>query len=215
AYRMQTSVPELTDISDEPQHVLDMYGPEVHKPGSFAASCLLARRLMERGVRFTQVFHRGWDQHLDIPIDLPRQCHDVDQPCWALVQDLKQRGLLEDTLVIWGGEFGRTIYCQGEMSDKTYGRDHHPGCFTMWLAGGGVKGGVVHGRTDDYGCNIIDSTGAPTTSFEHGAVHIRDLNATILHQLGIDHRRLAVKFRGLDQKLTGVEEAHVVSSILV
>ncbi len=214
AYRMQTSVPELTDLSSEPQHILDLYGPEVHKSGSFAASCLLARRMMERGVRFTQIFHRGWDQHFNIPGDLPKQCADVDQPSWALVQDLKQRGMLDDTLVIWGGEFGRTMYCQGALTDKTYGRDHHPGCFTVWMAGGGVKPGVVHGTTDDYGCNIVDASGAPTTKFEDGAVHIRDLNATILHQLGVDHERLSVKFRGLDQKLTGVEKAHVVKPIL-
>lgn len=214
AYRMQTSVPELTDIRSEPKHILDMYGPEVHKPGSFAASCLLARRMMERGVRFTQIFHRGWDQHFNIPGDLPKQCADVDQPSWALVQDLKNRGMLDDTLVIWGGEFGRTMYCQGKLTDKTYGRDHHPGCFTIWMAGGGVKGGVVHGTTDDYGCNIVDASGEPTTKFKDGAVHIRDLNATILHQLGIDHERLSVKFRGLDQRLTGVEEAHVVNSVL-
>ncbi|WP_442484815.1 DUF1501 domain-containing protein [Aeoliella sp. SH292] len=214
AYRMQTSVPELVDISDEPQHVLDMYGPEVRTPGTFAASCLLARRMIERGVRFTQIFHRGWDQHDSIPRDLPAQCQDVDQASWALVQDLKMRGLLDDTLVIWGGEFGRTIYCQGEMSATTYGRDHHPGCFTIWMAGGGMKPGVVHGTTDDYGCNIVDASGAPTTKFEDGAVHIRDLNATILHQLGIDHERLAVKFRGLDQRLTGVEKARVVKQIL-
>ncbi|QDU55947.1 DUF1501 domain-containing protein [Aeoliella mucimassa] len=214
AYRMQTSVPELTDLSKEPQHVLDMYGPDVHKPGTFAASCLLARRMIERGVRFTQIFHRGWDQHFNLPGDLPNQCRDIDQPSWALVQDLKQRGLLDDTLVVWGGEFGRTMYCQGTLNDKTYGRDHHPGCFSIWMAGGGVKGGTVHGNTCDYGCNIVDASGAPTTKFEDGAVHIRDLNATILHQLGIDHNRLSVKFRGLDQKLTGVEEAHVVKSVL-
>jgi hypothetical protein len=214
AYRMQTSVPDLVDVSDEPQHVLDMYGPDVRSPGTFAASCLLARRMIERGVRFTQIFHRGWDQHNSIPIDLPAQCKDIDQPAWALVQDLKTRGLLDETLVVWGGEFGRTIYCQGEMSAKTYGRDHHPGCFTVWMAGGGVKGGVVHGTTDEYGCNIVDASGAPTTKFEDGAVHIRDLNATILHQLGIDHERLAVKFRGLDQRLTGVEKAHVLKQVL-
>ncbi len=214
AYRMQTSVPELTDLSSEPQHVLERYGPEVHKPGSFAASCLLARRMMERGVRFTQIFHRGWDQHSNIPGDLPKQCADIDQPSWALVQDLKERGMLDDTLVVWGGEFGRTMYCQGALTDKTYGRDHHPGCFSIWMAGGGVKPGIVHGSTDDYGCNIVDASGAPTNKFEDGAVHIRDLNATILHQLGINHERLSMRFRGLDQRLTGVEEAHVVRSIL-
>lgn len=215
AFKMQTSVPELADISDEPKHVLDMYGPDVHKPGTYAASCLLARRMMERGVRFTQIFHRGWDQHGNITGDLPKQCQDVDRPSWALVHDLKQRGLLDDTLVVWGGEFGRTIYCQGALTATNYGRDHHPGCFSIWMAGGGVKGGVVHGQTDDYACNIVDNSGAPTTKFEDGAVHIRDLNATILHQLGIDNDRLSVKFRGLDQKLTGVEKAHVVKSLLM
>jgi len=215
AFKMQTSVPELADISDEPKHVLDMYGPDVHKPGTYAASCLLARRMMERGVRFTQIFHRGWDQHGNITGDLPKQCQDVDRPSWALVQDLKQRGLLDDTLVVWGGEFGRTIYCQGALSATNYGRDHHPGCFSIWMAGGGVKGGIVHGQTDDYACNIVDASGAPTTKFGDGAVHIRDLNATILHQLGIDNDRLSVKFRGLDQKLTGVEDAHVVKSLLM
>jgi len=215
SYRMQTSVPELTDIRDEPKHVLDMYGPDVHKPGTYAASCLLARRMMERGVRFTQIFHRGWDQHTNIAGDLPKQCKDIDQPSWALVQDLKQRGLLDDTLVIWGGEFGRTIYSQGKLTNTNYGRDHHPGCFTIWMAGGGVQGGVVHGTTDDYGCNIVDASGAPTTDFKDGAVHIRDLNATILHQLGVDHERLSLKYQGLDQRLTGVEEAHVVKPILL
>jgi uncharacterized protein (DUF1501 family) len=191
-----------------------MYGPEVTKPGSFAASCLLARRMMERDVRFVQIFHRGWDQHFNVAGDLPKQCQDVDQPCWALIQDLKQRSLLDDTLVIWGGEFGRTVYSQGKLSKENYGRDHHPGCFTIWMAGGGVKGGVVHGQTDDWCCNIVDSAGKPTDKLADGAVHIRDLNATILHQLGIDHRRLSVKFQGLDQRLTGVEEAHVVHPIL-
>ncbi|MDH3719814.1 MAG: DUF1501 domain-containing protein [Planctomycetota bacterium] len=214
AYRMQTSVPQLTNVADEPKHVLDMYGPEVTKPGSFAASCLLARRMMERDVRFVQIFHRGWDQHFNVAGDLPKQCQDIDQPCWALIQDLKQRSLLDDTLVIWGGEFGRTVYSQGKLSKENYGRDHHPGCFTIWMAGGGVKGGVVHGETDDWCCNIVDSAGQPTDKFADGAVHIRDLNATILHQLGIDHRRLSVKFQGLDQRLTGVEEAHVVRPLL-
>ncbi|TWT77045.1 hypothetical protein Pla123a_24740 [Posidoniimonas polymericola] len=214
AFRMQTSVPELTSIADEPESVTSLYGPEVHTPGTFAASCLLARRMAERGVRFVQIFHRGWDQHLEIPKDLPNQCRDVDQPAWALVQDLKQRGLLHDTLVIWGGEFGRTSYCQGTLSDTEYGRDHHPGCFTMWMAGGGVKPGTVYGQTCDYGCNIVDASGQPTTRFEDGAVHIRDMNATILHQLGIDHKQLTFKFRGLDQRLTGVEEAHVIRGVV-
>ncbi len=214
AYRMQSSVPELADLSGEPERVLEMYGPEVHKPGSFAASCLLARRMAEKGVRFVQIFHRGWDQHFNLTGDLPKQSKDIDQPAWALVQDLKQRGLLDETLVIWGGEFGRTVYCQGTLTKENYGRDHHPGCFTIWMAGGGIRGGVVHGRTDDYSCNIVDSNGEPTTAFEDGAVHIRDLNATILHQLGLDHERFSVKFRGLDQRLTGVEEAHVVRDLM-
>ena len=170
AFRMQTSVPELTNLAREPKHILDMYGPDVLKPGTFAASCLLARRLAERDVRFVQIFHRGWDQHGNIARDLPLQCQDVDQAGWALVQDLKQRGLLEDTLVIWGGEFGRTIYCQGELTRENYGRDHHPRCFTMWMTGGGVRPGIVYGETDDFSYNIVDKP-----------VHIHDLNATILH----------------------------------
>jgi hypothetical protein len=214
AFRMQTSVPDLVDMSDEPLDVLEMYGPEVYKPGSFAASCLLARRMMERDVRFVQIFHRGWDQHFNIANHLPKQCQDVDQPCWALIQDLKQKGLLDDTLVIWGGEFGRTAYCQGKLTLENYGRDHHPGCFTIWMAGGGVRGGTVYGQTDQYGCNIVDSAGAPTTRFADGAVHIRDLNATILHLMGIDHERLTVRQQGLDLKLTGVEQAHVLKAIL-
>jgi hypothetical protein len=203
AFRMQSSVPELTDVSDEPQHVQDMYGPEVLKPGTFAASCLLARRMAERDVRFIQIFHRGWDTHSNVPVNLPRQCQDVDQPCWALIQDLKQRGLLEDTLVVWGGEFGRTIYCQGSLTKAEYGRDHHPRCFSIWLAGGGIKPGIVYGRTDEFSYNIIENR-----------VHIHDLNATILHCLGIDHRRLSYKFQGLDMRLTGVEEQNPVRGIL-
>jgi len=204
AFRMQTSVPELTNLSDEPQHVLDMYGPDVLKQGTFAASCLLARRMAERDVRFVQIFHRGWDQHQNVTGDLPNQCKDIDQPCWALIQDLKQRGLLDDTLVIWGGEFGRTIYCQGELTRENYGRDHHPKCFTVWLAGGGVKPGMVYGETDDFSYNITENP-----------VHIHDFNATILHCLGIDHNRLAYKFQGLDMRLTGVEEQHPVHDILI
>lgn len=204
AYRMQTSVPELTDMSDEPQHVLDMYGPDVEKPGTFAASCLLARRMAERNVRFVQIFHRGWDQHFNIGKDLPNQCRDIDQPAYALIQDLKQRGLLDDTLVVWGGEFGRTIYCQGKLTRDNYGRDHHPRCFTVWMAGGGIKPGVVYGETDDFSYNIVDNP-----------VHIHDMNATILHCLGIDHRRLSVKYQGLDIRLTGVEDHNPVEGILL
>ena len=204
AFRMQSSVPELVDLSSEPKHILDMYGPDVYKPGTFAYHCLLARRMTERGVRFVQLFHRGWDQHGNLPVDLPNQCRDMDQPSAALIKDLKQRGLLEDTLVVWGGEFGRTIYCQGKLTKTDYGRDHHPKCFTVWLAGGGVKRGYVHGETDDFSYNIV-----------RDPVHIHDLNATILNQLGIDHRRLIYPYQGLDQRLTGVEPARVVREILV
>ena len=194
AAKMQMSVPGLTDFSDEPQHVLDMYGPDVQKPGTYAASCLLARRMAERDVRFVQIFHRGWDQHGNIAGDLPNQCRDVDQPTWALINDLKQRGLLDDTLVIWGGEFGRTVYCQGKLTKQNYGRDHHPRNFTIWMAGGGIKPGVVHGSTDEFSYNIVEDP-----------VHIHDLNATILHCLGIDHRRLTFRFQGLDMRITGVD----------
>jgi len=202
AYRMQTSVPELCDASDEPESVLAMYGPDVRRPGTFAANCLLARRLAERDVRFVQVFHRGWDQHGDLTGDLPLQCRDVDQACAALVIDLKQRGLLDDTLVVWGGEFGRTTYCQGPLSRENYGRDHHPRCFTVWLAGGGVRGGMTWGRTDDYGYNIVEDP-----------VHVHDLNATILHCLGIDHERLVYRFQGRDFRLTDVS-GKVVGELL-
>jgi hypothetical protein len=202
AYRMQTSIPELTDLSDEPAHVLEMYGPDVLKPGTFAANCLLARRLAERNVKFIQVFIRGWDQHGDLPRDLRLQCGDVDQPTAALVRDLKTRGLLEDTLVIWGGEFGRTIYCQGGLSKTDYGRDHHPRCFTVLLAGGGTKPGLSYGQTDDFCYNI-----------EQHPVHIHDLNATILHCLGIDHERLTYRFQGRDFRLTDVH-GRVVQELL-
>jgi hypothetical protein len=203
AFRMQSSIPGLTDLSDEPDHVVDMYGPEAKKPGTYAASCLLARRMIERDVRFVQIFHRGWDQHGNIAEDLPNQCRDIDQPSWALVQDLKARGLLEDTLVIWGGEFGRTVYCQGKLTRENYGRDHHPRCFPTWMAGGGIKPGVVYGKTDDFSYNIVENP-----------VHIHDLNATILDRLGIDHERLSVKFQGLDMRLTGVEEHGPVKALL-
>ena len=204
AFRMQSSVPELTDLSKESPATLEMYGPNVHKSGTFAHHCLLARRMVERDVRFVQIFHRGWDQHGSLTKDLPIQCRDIDQPARALVTDLKQRGLLEDTLVIWGGEFGRTIYCQGTLSKDQYGRDHHPRNFCLWLAGAGIKAGIVHGETDDFSYNITEDP-----------VHIRDLNATILHLLGIDHQRLTVKFQGLENRLTGVEKvARIVSSVL-
>ena len=204
AFRMQSSVPELVDITAEPQHVLELYGPDVEKPGTFGHNCLLARRMAERGVRFVQIFHRGWDHHGDLPNSIRRQTKEVDQPAWALVQDLKRRGLLDDTLVIWGGEFGRTIYSQGTLTKQNYGRDHHPKCFTLWLAGGGIAGGVTHGETDDFSYNIA-----------RDPVHIRDLHATILHQLGIDQDRFTVKHSGLDERLTGVQDkAHVVRQIL-
>jgi Protein of unknown function (DUF1501) len=203
AFRMQASVPDLTDLAKETAATYDLYGPEAKTRGTFANSALMARRLVERGVRFVQIFHRGWDQHGDLPRDLASQCKDVDQGCYGLIQDLKQRGLLNDTLVIWGGEFGRTIYCQGKLTETDYGRDHHPRCFTMWLAGGGVKPGISWGQTDEMSYNIIQDP-----------VHIRDLHATLLHQLGIDHEKLTFKFQGLDQKLTGVEPATVVKDIL-
>jgi len=203
AFRMQASVPELTDISGEPEHVLEMYGPEVHKNGSFARNCLLARRMVERDVRFIQIFHRGWDHHTILPKQLPGQCFDVDQPSAALLKDLKQRGLLDDTIVIFAGEFGRTVYCQGKLERDDYGRDHHPRCFSAWLAGGGIQGGITYGKTDDFSYNVVENP-----------VAVRDLHATMLHQLGIDHEKLTFPFQGLDQKLTGVEPAHVVKPIL-
>jgi hypothetical protein len=203
AFRMQTSVPELTDLSGEPENIINSYGPEVHKPGSYAANCLLARRLLERGVRFVQLFHRGWDQHIAIYRQLPNQCRDVDQPTAALLKDLQQRGLLEDTLVMFLTEFGRTVFSQGTLGDANMGRDHHGRCFTVWLAGAGVKPGIEYGRTDDFSYNIAENP-----------VHLRDLHATMLHILGIDHNRFTHPFRGLDVRLTGVEEAHVVRDIL-
>jgi uncharacterized protein (DUF1501 family) len=203
AFRMQTSVPELTDLSDESAHTLQSYGPDVHKPGSYAANCLLGRRLIERGVRFVQLFHRGWDQHIALERQLPNQCRDVDQPTAALMRDLKQRGLLEDTLVLFVTEFGRTVFSQGKFGDPGMGRDHHGRCFTVWLAGAGIRPGMEYGRTDDFCYNIVENP-----------VHLRDLHATILHCLGIDHSQFTYRYRGLDVKLTGVEEAHVVKGIL-
>ncbi|MGI8988566.1 MAG: DUF1501 domain-containing protein [Bryobacteraceae bacterium] len=202
AFKMQSSVPELVDLSKEPARTFEMYGPDSRKPGTFAANCLLARRLSERGVRFVQLFHRGWDQHNFLPKQLPGQAKDVDQPCAALIQDLKERGLLDETLVVWGGEFGRTVYCQGKLTADNYGRDHHPRCFTMWMAGGGIKPGITHGETDDYCYNIVQDP-----------VHVHDLHATILNRLGIDHTKLTYKFQGRHFRLTDVR-GEVVKKIL-
>jgi uncharacterized protein (DUF1501 family) len=203
AFRMQASVPELVDLKSEPQSVLDLYGPEATKAGTFAHSALLARRLVERGTRVVQILHRGWDQHGNLPKDIAAQCGDTDQACAALIKDLKDRGMLDDTLVVWGGEFGRTVYSQGELTATNYGRDHHPRCFTMWLAGGGVKPGIIHGETDDFSYNVVSDP-----------VHINEVNATVLHLMGIDHKRFAFKFQGLDQRLTGVEEMKVITPLI-
>jgi hypothetical protein len=202
AYRMQMSVPELTDISREPQATFDLYGADARRPGSYAYNCLLARRLVERGVRFVQLFHRGWDQHSSLPVQIAGQCRDTDRASAALIVDLKQRGLLDDTLVVWGGEFGRTVYCQGTLTAEDYGRDHHPRCFTIWLAGGGIKPGITHGETDDFCYNIVKDP-----------VHVHDLHATILHCLGIEHTRLTFKFQGRHHRLTDVH-GHIVREIL-
>jgi len=202
AFRMQASVPELTDLSKESEHTYALYGEDSKTRGTFANSALMARRLLERGVRFVQIFHRGWDQHGNLPRDLASQCKDVDQGSYGLIQDLKQRGMLEDTLVVWGGEFGRTIYSQGNLTEKDYGRDHHPRCFSLWMAGGGIKGGQVYGETDEISYNIVKDP-----------VHIRDLHATLLHSLGLDAERLTFKFQGLDQRLIGVEPARVVKEL--
>ena len=201
---MQLSVPELVDVASEPGPIKELYGPEVEKNGSFARNCLLARRMVERGVRFIQIFHRGWDHHTILPKQLPGQCFDVDQPSAALLTDLKQRGLLEDTIVVFAGEFGRTVYCQGKLERDDYGRDHHPRCFSGWVAGGGIRGGIMYGKTDDFSYNVVEDP-----------VAVRDLHATILHQLGINHEKLTFPFQGLDQRLTGVEPARVVREILV
>ncbi len=204
AFRMQASVPELTDLKQENEAINEkLYGPEVKKSGSFARNCLLARRMAERGVRFIQLFHRGWDHHVGLPKKVRGQAYDVDQPCAGLINDLKQRGMLDDTLVVFAGEFGRTTYCQGKLARDNYGRDHHPKCFSTWMAGGGIKGGTVYGETDDYSYNVVKDE-----------VPVRDFSATILHQLGIDHDRLTFPFMGLDQKLTGVNPAKVVKDIV-
>jgi uncharacterized protein (DUF1501 family) len=202
AYRMQASVPGLTDLSGEPEHVFKLYGPDAKKPGTYAYNCLLARRLAERGVRFIQLFHRGWDQHSTLPKEIKVQCRDTDQASAALVQDLKERGLLEDTLVVWGGEFGRTVYSQGKLTATDYGRDHHPRCFSIWVAGGGIKPGVQYGETDDYGYNIT-----------RDPVHVHDLQATLLHCLGVDHTKLTFKYQGRHFRLTDVH-GEVIDRVL-
>jgi len=202
AYRMQTSVPELMDLHHEPQATFDLYGPDSKTPGTYAANCLLARRLVERGVRFVQLYHRDWDQHDNLPTQLSINAKETDQPSAALIKDLKQRGLLDETLVVWGGEFGRTVFAQGGASKDNYGRDHHGRCFSVWMAGGGIKGGIVHGETDDFGYNVVSD-----------GVHVHDLNATILRCLGIDHERLTFKFQGRHYRLTDVS-GNAVTSVL-
>jgi hypothetical protein len=203
AFRMQASVPDLTDTSREPESTYKLYGDAAKKPGSFAQSALLARRLVERGVRFVQIYHNNWDTHGNVAGRLPDQCRDVDQACRGLIEDLKRKGMLDETLVIWGGEFGRTIYSQGGLSKQNYGRDHHPRCFTMWMAGGGSRPGTIYGETDDFSYNIVKDP-----------VHIHDFHATVLHLLGIDHERFTFRYQGLDQKLTGVEKASVIKDLL-
>ncbi|MDC0274014.1 MAG: DUF1501 domain-containing protein [Planctomycetaceae bacterium] len=202
AFRMQTSVPDLIDLSGESKSTFEAYGPESRRPGSFAANCLLARRMAERGTRFIQLYHRGWDQHYNLPSDLRLQCRDIDQPAAALVRDLKQRGLLDETLVVWGGEFGRTTYSQGKLEQANYGRDHHGGCFTMWMAGGGMKPGVLHGETDEFCYNVV-----------RDPVHVHDLNSTMLHLLGFDHKRLTYRHQGRDFRLTDVH-GNVINDII-
>ena len=203
AFRMQASVPELTDLGAEPESTFALYGDAAKKPGTFANSVLQARRLVERGVRFVQIYHNNWDHHANVNGRMPSQCRDVDQACAGLIRDLKARGMFDSTLIIWGGEFGRTVYSQGGLSKENYGRDHHPRCFTMWMAGGGSKGGAIYGETDDFSYNIVKDP-----------LHIRDFHATVLHLLGYDHRRFSVKHQGLDQRLTGVEETRVVRELI-
>lgn len=193
AFRMQSSVPSLTDISDEPEHILDLYGPDVRRPGTYARNCLLARRLVERDVRFVQLYHMGWDQHSKLPTEIPLQCQDTDQASAGLITDLRQRGLLDETLVVWGGEFGRTAYSQGALTASDYGRDHHPRCFSVWMAGGGIRPGITYGATDDFSYNVTENP-----------VHVHDLQATILHLLGLNHERLTYRFQGRDFRLTDV-----------
>ncbi|MEN9545652.1 MAG: hypothetical protein RLZZ34_779 [Verrucomicrobiota bacterium] len=203
AFRMQSSVPELTAVAQEPDSTYQLYGDQARKPGSFAYTALLARRLVERGVRFVQVYLNNWDHHANTAGRMPSQCKDIDQACYGLITDLKQRGLFDDTLIIWGGEFGRTIYSQGGVSKENYGRDHHPRCFSMWMAGGGSKAGTVYGATDEFSYNIVENP-----------VHIRDFHATVLHLLGRDHRRFTYRHQGLDQRLTGVEESRVIRELI-
>jgi hypothetical protein len=203
AFRMQASVPDLVDLKKESKDTLALYGDAVHKPGSFAHTALMARKLVQQGVRFVQVYHNNWDHHSNLTGRMPDQCRDVDRPCWGLIQDLKRLGLFDDTLVVWGGEFGRTVYSQGGLSKANYGRDHHPRCYTVWMAGGGAKGGVSYGRTCDFSYNVVENP-----------VHIRDFHATVLHLLGIDHERFTFRSQGLDQKLTGVEKAQVVNALV-
>ena len=202
AFRMQASIPDATDFKDEPEHVFEMYGPDSKNPGTFAANCLQARRLAERGVRFIQLYHPGWDHHGGLPGGIKRQCKETDQASAALVKDLRQRGMLEDTLVIWGGEFGRTNYCQGKLGANNFGRDHHPRCFSLWMAGGGIRGGMTYGETGEFGYNVVDR-----------GVHIHDLQATILNQLGIDHERLTHKYQGRQFRLTDVH-GHVLRDVI-
>jgi len=203
AFRMQSSVPDLTDTSNESEATYQLYGDDAKKPGTFAQSALLARRMVERGVRFVQIYHNNWDTHSNVAGRLPSQCKDVDQACYGLIQDLKSRGLLDSTLVIWGGEFGRTIYSQGGLTKENYGRDHHPRCFTMWMAGGGSRPGTIYGETDDFSYNIAKDP-----------VHIHDFHATVLHLLGMKHERFTFKYQGLDQRLTGVEGADVIKALI-
>ena len=217
AYRMQTSVPDVTDLSKEPAEVFELYGPDSRKPGTFAANCLLARRLAQKGVRFIQLYHQGWDQHGDIKGGITQQVKDTDQPTAALIHDLKRLGMLEDTLIVWGGEFGRTSYSQGPISQDNFGRDHHPRCFTVFMAGGGVNAGTSYGRTDDYGYNIVAPDGSPMEptmeNFQDGAVHVHDLNATLLWLLGVDHTKQTFRYQGRDFRLTDVH-GHVVQALM-
>ena len=219
AYRMQTSVPELMDLSRESKRTFELYGEDARTPGTFAACCLNARRLAERGVRNVQIFHRGWDAHGNLPREHESQAKDIDQGCAALIKDLKQRGMLDETLVVWGGEFGRTAYCQGRLTRQNYGRDHHPRCFSVWMAGGGIKPGITYGRTDDYGYNIAHPDGTPMKpqptkeEWTPGTMHVHDLNATILHLLGIDHKKLTHRYQGRDFRLTDVH-GHVIEDLI-